>query len=109
MAEETKTTNNTKLEQMLVEFKKCLEKQFNQSFDYETVWVYMGGTGGWNTALEEASKIYFPAIYKIYSQLDWVESDNFDNWLLDCALAHGICKPMNEDPNYLTGDVEENI
>lgn len=107
--EETKTTNNTKLKEMLVEFKKCLEKQFGQSFDYETAWVYTGGTGGWNTALEEASKIYFPAIYKIYSQLDWAESDNFDNWLLDCALVHGICKPMNEDPDYLMGDVEDDI
>lgn len=106
--EETKTMNNTKLKEMLVEFKNCLEKQFNQSFDYETIWVYTGGTQGWNTALEQASKIYFPAIYKIYSQLDWVESDNFDDWLLDCALAHDICKPMNEDPDYLTGDAEEN-
>lgn len=105
--EETKTTNNTKLQEMLAEFKNRLEKQFNQSFDYETIWVYMGGTQGWSTALEQASKIYFPAIYKIYSQLDWAESDNFDDWLLDCALAHGICKPMNEDPDYLTGDVEE--
>ena len=58
--------------------------------------------------LEQASKIYFPAIYKIYSQLDYVESDNFDDWLLDCALAHGVCKPMNEDPVYLIRDVEEN-
>lgn len=106
--EETKITNNTKLKEMLVEFKNCLEKQFNQSFDYETVWVYTGGTAGWNTALEQASKIYFPAIYKIYSQLDYVESDNFDDWLLDCALAHGVCKPMNEDPVYLIRDVEEN-
>ena len=80
--EETKTTNNTKLKEMLVEFKKCLEKQFGQSFDCETAWVYTGGTGGWNTALEEASKIYFPAIYKIYSQ---------------------------EDPDYLMGDVEDDI
>ena len=44
--EETKITNNTKLKEMLVEFKNCLEKQFNQSFDYETVWVYTGGTAG---------------------------------------------------------------
>lgn len=106
--EEMKITSNTKLKEMLVEFKSCLEKQFNQSFDYETVWVYTGGTVGWNTALEQASKIYFPAIYKIYSQLDWAESDNFDDWLLDCALVHGVCKPMNEDPDYLTGNVEEN-
>lgn len=107
MEKMTMKTDNTKLREMLFEFKKCLEKVFNQSFDYETAWVYAGGTGGWNTALEEASKIYFPVIYKLYSQLEWSESDYFDNWLLDCALWYEVCKPMNEDPDYLTGDIEE--
>ena len=85
--------------EMMKSFKKELEQTFNTSFEYETQWVYMAGTCGWMDCLRHASEIYCPKAYKLYDVLGWVESDLFDNWLIDCALALKICKPMDEDPN----------
>lgn len=85
--------------EMMKSFKKELEQTFNTSFEYETQWVYMAGTCGWMDCLRRASETYCPKAYKLYDVLGWVESDLFDNWLIDCALALKICKPMDEDPD----------
>ena len=101
--EETKNQptidDNGEFYKMMKSFKEDLEQTFNTSFEYETQWVYMSGTDGWCNCLEKASRIYCPKVFKLYEELDWVESDLFDNWLIDCALALKICKPMDEDPN----------
>ena len=85
--------------EMMKSFKKELEQTFNTSFEYETQWVYMAGTCGWIDCLRRASETYCPKVYKLYDILGWVESDLFDSWLIDCALAFDLCKPMDEDPN----------
>lgn len=101
--EETKNQptidDSSEFYEMMKSFKKELEQTFNTSFEYETQWVYMSGTGGWHDCLRRASETYCPKVYKLYDILGWVESDLFDNWLIDCALALKICKPMDEDPN----------
>ena len=101
--EETKNQptidDNGEFYKMMKSFKEDLEQTFNTSFEYETQWVYMSGTDGWCNCLEKASRIYCPKVFKLYEELDWVESDLFNNWLIDCALALKICKPMDEDPN----------
>lgn len=91
--------NMTDFDKMLTYLKECLEETFQESFEYETQWVYMSGTDGWRNCLEKASRIYCIKVFKLYEELDWVESDLFDNWLIDCALVLKICKPMDEDPN----------
>ena len=91
--------NMTDFDKMLTYLKECLEETFQESFEYETQWVYMSGTDGWCNCLEKASRIYCIKVFKLYEELDWVESDLFDNWLIDCALTLKICKPMDEDPN----------
>ena len=91
--------NMTDFDKMLTYLKECLEETFQESFEYETQWVYMSGTGGWHDCLKKASEIYCPKVYRLYEILGWIESDLFDNWLIDCALALKICKPMDEDPN----------
>lgn len=85
--------------EMMTNFKTELEQTFNTSFEYETQWVYMAGTCGWIDCLRRASETYCPKAYKLYDILGWVESDLFDSWLIDCALAFNLCKPMDEDPN----------
>ena len=84
---------------MMQYFKECLEETFHVSFEYETQWVHKSGTNGWMNCLRKASEIYCPSVYRLYEILDVVESDLFDNWLIDCALSLGLCKPMDEDPN----------
>lgn len=91
--------NMTDFHKMMQYFKECLEETFQVPFEYETQWVYMSGTGGWNDCLKKASEIYCHKVYKLYDILDWAESDLFDSWLIDCALLFEFCKPMNEDPN----------
>ena len=91
--------NMTDFDKMLTYLKECLEETFQESFEYETQWVYMSGTDSWCNCLEKASRIYCPKVFKLYEELGWIESDLFDNWLIDCALALKICKPMDEDPN----------
>ena len=48
-------------------------------------------------------KAFIDKGYTINSTIDdfvtKVESDLFDSWLIDCALAFDLCKPMDEDPN----------
>lgn len=101
--EETKNQptieDNNEFRNMMRCFKKELEQTFNESFEYETQWVYMSATCGWQNALRKASETYCPKVYKLYDILGWVESDLFDNWLIDCALALDLCKPIDEDPN----------
>ena len=89
----------TDFDKMLTYLKECLEETFQESFEYETQWVYMSGTDGWRNCLEKASRIYCPKVYRLYEILGWIESDLFDNWLIDCALAFGFCKSMDEDPD----------
>ena len=91
--------NMTDFHKMMQCFKECLEETFQVPFEYETQWVYMSGTGGWNNCLKKASEIYCPKVYKLYDILDWAESDLFDSWLIDCALLFEFCKPMSEDPD----------
>ena len=91
--------NMTDFDKMLTYLKECLEETFQESFEYETQWVYVSGTDGWCNCLEKASRIYCPKVFKLYEELDWAESDLFDNWLIDCALALGFCKSMDEDPD----------
>lgn len=91
--------NMTDFHKMMQYFKECLEETFQVPFEYETQWVYMSGTGGWNDCLKKASEIYCPKVYKLYDILDWAESDLFDSWLIDCALLFEFCKPMSEDPD----------
>ena len=91
--------NMTDFRKMIQYFKECLEETFQVSFEYETQWVYMSGTCGWQNCLRRASETYCPKVYKLYEILGGIESDLFDNWLIDCALALKICKPMDEDPN----------
>ena len=91
--------NMTDFRKMIQYFKECLEETFQVSFEYETQWVYMAGTCGWIDCLRRASETYCPKVYKLYDILGCVESDLFYSWLIDCALAFDLCKPMDEDPN----------
>lgn len=96
-------TDDYWMEKFLVEFKKELVHIFKDSteqLEYETGWCYMSGTGGWATALENASSVTIPSIYKLWNLLDWRDSDRFDDWIIDCAVEHGIIKPMSEDPEF---------
>lgn len=106
MEEQTKqitATDDYWMSKFLVEFKEELIHAFGDKSDqleYETGWAYVAGTGGWATAIENASSVTIPYIYKLWKMLDWRDSDGFDNWIIDCAVDHGVIKPMSEDPEF---------
>lgn len=99
----TLTTNDNLMEEFLKLLKRELIRIFSDrtgQFEYETGWVYLASTAGWQQALENASGCTVPAIYKLWKMLNWEDSEGLDNWIIDCAVAHGIIKPMFEDPEF---------
>lgn len=84
------------MHEFLCAFKRELTNIFGSdcNTEYERGWLAISGTVRWYMAMREASRKTIPEIGKLMALLNWHDGESMDVWIVDCAIRHGVIKPM---------------
>ena len=89
-----------KIQQLSIEFLKDFKTELDKVFDleegttYQSHYVYLESTGGFEVALETASKKHglTQEIFENHEEMDWETSDDFDHLIVKRMVELGIIK-----------------